>query len=145
MTTPIPERPKVGLALLVVRGDSILLAKRKGSHGAGQYATPGGHMEYDESFEDGILREVAEECGPYMLLTRPRFLCLTNLRTYLPKHYVDIAFVSHWVTGRPQVMEPDKCEGWEWHPLDRLPDNRFGSIDNYVIAYSNNQPYFASA
>jgi 8-oxo-dGTP diphosphatase len=29
----------------------VLLGKRRGSHGRGEYAWPGGHMEYMESFE----------------------------------------------------------------------------------------------
>jgi 8-oxo-dGTP diphosphatase len=46
------ERPKVGIGLLLVRGNDIFLGKRKGSHAEGEYAGSGGHLEGQESFED---------------------------------------------------------------------------------------------
>lgn len=136
-------RPRVGVSLMVVHCGSILLARRKGSHGAGEYGMPGGHVEHGELFFEAALRELAEECGTGIAVSDPRFLCVTNLLDYLPKHYVDIGMVAHFEGGAPQQMEPDKSGPWEWHPLDRLPDGRFAVVDNLVIAYHTGQPYFA--
>lgn len=58
-----PERPKVGIGLLLVKDGKILLGKRKGAHRAGEYSGPGGHLELLESFEDCVLRELEEEAG----------------------------------------------------------------------------------
>lgn len=141
------DRPKVGISLLVVREFDgvpyILLGQRRGSHGEGEWGTPGGHLENGETFEQGALGELLEECGDEIEVTRPRFLCVTNLRQYLPKHYTDIGMVSHWVSGDPKLMEPQKCLGWTWHPIDRLPTPLFGPVENLVIAYHTGQPYFA--
>jgi len=141
------ERPKTGISLLVIRefdGEPyLLLGQRKGSHGEGEWGTPGGHLENGESFEEGGLNELGEECGDEIQVTRPRFLCVTNLRQYLPKHYTDIGMVSHWTSGDPKLMEPDKCLGWTWHRLDRLPTPLFAPVENLVIAYQTNQSYFA--
>lgn len=139
------HRPLVGVGLLVVKNDHVLLGRRKGAHGEGEYSGPGGHMEFGETFEDTALQELAEECGPGLKVTMPRVLCVSNMRDYLDegKHYVDVGMIAYWVSGEPQNMEPDKLAGWEWHPLDRLPDNRFGCVDNYVIAYQSSQPFFS--
>jgi len=147
MTNP---RPMVGISLLVVDEINrpvpyVLLGKRKGSHGEGQYGTPGGHLENGESYEEAALRELREECGDSILVTSPRFLCVTNLTTYLPKHYTDIGMVVHQYGGTPANIERDKCEGWEWHPIDRLPTPRFGAVDNLVVAYKTGQHYFPGA
>lgn len=135
-------RPLVGLSLLVVRNDHILLGKRRSAHGAGQYGTPGGHMEHGETVAAGIHRELTEECGSSFTVSPPVPLCVINLREYLPKHYVEISMISHWVSGEPENMEPRKLAGWEWHPLSRLPDGRFGSVDSMVIAYQTGQVFF---
>lgn len=53
--------PKVGVGIMVMKNGKVLLGKRKGSHGTGKYAWPGGHMEHMESFEECAKREVREE------------------------------------------------------------------------------------
>lgn len=136
--------PQVGLSLLVVRNDHVLLGRRKGSEGAGEgaYGTPGGHLEYAEQPSEGVLRELVEECGPNFKVSPPTFLCAVNVLEYTPKHYVELAFVAHWASGEPENMEPHKLIGWEWHPLSRLPDGRFASIDSMIISHQTGQRYF---
>lgn len=58
------DKINVGVGVMIFDKDGmILLGKRKGSHGAGEYSFPGGHLEYGESFEECAKREVMEECG----------------------------------------------------------------------------------
>lgn len=142
------KRPKVGVSLLVVRefdGDPyVLLGQRKGSHGEGEWGTPGGHQEFGERYETTALSELAEECGPDLKVTHPRYLCTSNLTAYtsIGKHYTDVGFVSHWLSGNPELMEPEKCLGWSWQPMDKLPDPLFAAVENLVIAFRTGQPYF---
>jgi len=136
------NRPKAGVGLLLIKGNSILLGVRKVSHGVGEYSLPGGHLEYDESFEDCALRELAEEAGTDIKVKKPKFLCVTNLRRYLPKHYVDIGMVAEWISGEPITMEPNKKEDWHWYDLDDLPSPLFGCEDNYIEAYKTGRVYF---
>ncbi len=57
------QKPKVGVGVMILRNDKVLFGKRRGSHGEGEFAFPGGHLEYMESFADCAKREVNEECG----------------------------------------------------------------------------------
>ena len=57
------NRPKVGVGVIVIKDGKILLGKRKGPHGGGFWAFPGGHLEFNESLEDCARREVLEETG----------------------------------------------------------------------------------
>lgn len=131
----------VGVGLLVVKdGRKVLIGKRKSKHGQGEYGGIGGHLEYGETLEQAALRELAEECGMQVGELRP--LCVCDLFTYSPRHYVDIGFVADWESGDPQVLEPDKIEGWEWRDMDDLPDNLFGTERQYIEAYKTGKNYF---
>jgi len=42
--------PRVGLGVLIIKDGKVLLGRRKGAHGEGTWAPPGGHLECGESF-----------------------------------------------------------------------------------------------
>jgi 8-oxo-dGTP diphosphatase len=70
---------RVGVGVTVMRGGQVLLGKRRGSHGAGEFSSPGGHLDPFESFEACARREVREECG--LEITDVRFHFLANVGT----------------------------------------------------------------
>lgn len=129
--------PRVGIGVMVMKDGKVLLGKRKGSHGEGEYAWPGGHLEHMERFADCAEREVMEETG--LKIGPIRFLRLLNTTQYAPRHYVDIAFVADWVSGEPEVKEPDKVESWAWYDLDDLPSPLFGMVPTTLEALRTGQ------
>jgi 8-oxo-dGTP diphosphatase len=131
---------KVGIGVMIMKDGKVLLGKRNGSHGAGEYAWPGGHFEYMESFEGSLKREVMEETG--MEIQNVRFLRLLNLKQYAPRHYVDLGFIADWKSGEPKVMEPDKCEGWDWYDIDHLPQPLFGTVDTFIEAFKTGKNFW---
>ena len=93
----------------------FLIGRRKGSHGAGTYALPGGHLEFGETPETCATREMLEETG--IRISNVRFLTATNDPMLAEnKHYVTLFMVCvrEDEGEEPRVLEPDKCEGWEW-------------------------------
>ena len=132
--------PKVGVGIMILKEGKVLLGKRKGSHGEGEYAWPGGHMEYMESFEECAKREVKEETG--MEIENVRFLRILNLKSYTPKHYVDVGLLADWKSGTPLVMEPDRAESWDWYDLDNLPGPLFSAIPTYLEAYKTGKNFW---
>lgn len=133
-------RPKVGIGVMVFRDSRVLLGKRKGSHGAGEFAWPGGHLEFGESFAECAKREVREETG--MEIQNVRFLRLMNLKAYAGTHYVDIGLAADWVSGEPEVREPDRCEGWAWYNPERLPAPLFSTIPSYIESLKTGRTFF---
>jgi len=135
------ELPKVGVGVMIRRGDQILLGRRRNSHGDGSYSWCGGHLEYGETFEQCAIREVAEECG--LIVKKLRFLCLHNILAY-GKHYVDIQFVAEEVApGEPQVLEPHKIADWGWYPLDNPPGPLFKPVELALAALKAGRTYTA--
>lgn len=124
---------KVGLSVMIFRDGKVLMGKRKGSHGAGEFAFPGGKMEYGESIVDAVKREVLEETG--MEIENVKFLLVYNLLHFMPKHFVGIGFTADWKSGEPVVLEPEKCDGWGWYEVDNLPAPRFPTVNYYVQVY----------
>lgn len=136
------EITKVGVGLILLKGNKILLGKRKGSHAHGEYGSTGGHVEHLETAEETALRELAEEAGPDIKVKNMRFLCITNITLYKPKHYIDIGFVAEWESGEPKLMEPDKRVNWDWYDINNLPEPIFEPVRLYLEAYKSGQVYF---
>ncbi|MBM2817971.1 MAG: MutT/nudix family protein, probable [Parcubacteria group bacterium] len=133
------EYPKMGIAVMIMKNGKVLLGKRKGAHGAGDYAFPGGKLEMRESFENCAKREVTEETG--IEIQNIKFLRLLNFKFY-DKHFVDVGLLADWKSGEPTVMEPDKCEGWGWYDVDNLPKPLFKGCASCIEAFKTGQSYF---
>lgn len=132
----------VGVGILVFKNGKILLGKRKSLLGKGEYAGLGGHLEFGESIEECAKREAMEEAG--VKLKNIKFLCLSSLKKYHGKHYIDIGLKAEWAEGEPKNMEPDKCEGYAWYGLDNLPSPLFGAELNYLEALKSGKNFFDS-
>jgi len=133
------QKPKVGVGVMIIKGGNVLLGKRKGSHGKGEYSFPGGHLEYMESFENCIKREVLEEAG--IEIKNIKFLYVANIKQYAPKHYVHLGFTAEWASGEPKILEPEKHEAWGWYDLDNLPQPLFAPSKFSVEMYKNGLNY----
>lgn len=132
--------PKVGIGVMIMKNNKVLLAKRKNAHGTGEYAFPGGHLEYMESFADCAIRETKEETG--IEIGNIRFLYLANLKKYAPKHYVQVGLIADWRSGEPQVLEPEKSEEWGWFSLENIPNDIFETCTLAFDAFRTNKNYF---
>ncbi len=131
--------PLVGIGIMIFRKNKILLGKRKGSHGQGDYAFPGGHLDYMENFEECAIREIKEETG--IKVKNIKFQLLSNIKKFNPKHYVHIGLIADHKNGEPKILEPDKCEGWDWYKLDTLPKPLFWPTQIAIDCYKNKKIY----
>jgi len=116
-------------ALVALKNDRsgalmILVGRRKGSHGAGTWALPGGWLDKGEEFAECGSRELREETG--MIYPPSAFqVCpfVSNNVDMDGVHSVTV-FVATQIVGddaelarvatQPRVCEPDKCHEWKW-------------------------------
>ena len=119
---------RVGTSILVKKEDKVLIGKRKGSHAPGTWQFPGGHLEFNEDFEDCIKRKIKEETD----LNVKNIKQVTFMNDKFEKenkHYVTLIFTADYDSGELKLMEPEKCEKWEWVSWDDLPEPLFMPIE----------------
>jgi 8-oxo-dGTP diphosphatase len=125
------KRPKVGVGVIVRKDGKFLLMQRKGSHGSGNWCFPGGHLEFNESFEECVIRETMEETG--MKIKNVKYFGITNdMFKDEDKHYVTIFIISDYESSEPKIMEPDKCNSIAWFTQEVLPSPLFIPIKNLI-------------
>lgn len=128
---------KIGCEVFIRKGDHILLGKRKNCFGAGSWALPGGHLEFNERLVDAVCREIYEELGAKVKPDEVALVSIVDdIKPEQGTHYIHVSFELRDPDFEPQLMEPDLCEAWRYFPLARLPDNLFsghaGILDNYT-------------
>ena len=116
------EPEHIGVCVIVLDKDKtqVLLGKRLNSYKAGTLGLPGGRIELEEPLEECGKRELLEETS-----LQGKNLQYVGVVRELQKGYNFIHFVfsCNEYEGLPQTVEPEKCEGWNWYPLDSLPEN----------------------
>jgi 8-oxo-dGTP diphosphatase len=125
------KRPHIGVGVMVWNGDRLLLGKRISSHGGNLWQFPGGHLEFGETVEHCARREVMEEAGISIRDIRPGGYT-NDVFIEADKHYVTLFVIAEYDSGEPKVMEPDKCDQWQWFRWNDLPQPLFLPIRNFL-------------
>jgi 8-oxo-dGTP diphosphatase len=114
--------PRPGVAVFIIADNKILLGKRISKHENGLWGLPGGKLDYGETFEECVRREVYEETQ--LQLKSIRAIPIISNNVYKDSHYSCLWFVAlpnvpkGW-NGEVTFVERDsngnpKCEGWSW-------------------------------
>lgn len=124
---------RAGVGVIVCNGRLVLVGERKGSHGEGLYAFPGGHLDItDPSLAACGEREVYEETRIVAKVLSPdgyrQELFTTFDKLAEGKVYVTSYLVAEYIRGGNMNVvgdvvlpsEPDKCKMWYWVDLNRL-------------------------
>ena len=125
------SHPRIGVSAIICREETVLLGQRQGSHGAGSWQFPGGHLEYGEEIETCAIREVWEETGLVVADLR-RGPYTNDVFADEGKHYITLFLVARYAGGVPVAREPEKCDGWSWFRWDELPSPLFLPIQNLL-------------
>jgi len=119
---------RVGVGVLVLCPDGVVLLKRKGSHGAGEWSFPGGHLEFGERVLDCARREVLEELGIDL------DWCYNDgvfTEDFFPgKHYITL-YCYGKTSQIPRIMEPDKASDLMFvRDFNSLPMPLFSGVEH---------------
>ena len=109
-------------AVIFNSGGRVFLAKRgrEARNESGKWEFPGGGVEFGETLEQAIVREVMEEYGIEISV-----LGLLDVVNHLipeeGQHWVSPTFLCSIVSGTPRIREPHKCDEIGWFAIDNIP------------------------
>ncbi len=130
------SRPKVGVAVFIMKDGTFIMGHRIGAHGADTWGLPGGHLEFGETWEECVVRETSEEVG--LTIKNIRFLAATNdVFVTEAKHYITIFMLADWAGGTAQILEPDRCKEIAWFTYETMPKHVFLPLVNLKRQHPN--------
>ncbi len=116
------RKPSLTVDGLVKKNDQILLIKRKNPPFEGEYALPGGFVEYGEKAEESVVREVREETG--LKTEVDSLLDVYSSPDRDPRgHMISSVFVLDLVGG--ELEGASDAEEAQFFDLKHLPDLAF--------------------
>jgi 8-oxo-dGTP diphosphatase len=110
-----PARFRVGVFAVIERDGQYLLARRAD---IGWWNLPGGGLEYDETPEDGLVREVREEIGAEIEVAR-----LVGVYSKPQKREIVLTYLCHLVPTSPAPGSSEETAEVAWFVPDDLPDS----------------------
>lgn len=135
--------PRVGVGVMLQNEKGgVLLGLRRGSHGAGEWSFPGGHLEWGETVFETAKREVREETG--LEINKMELISVADEMRYIKtdnKHYLNIGVKAKYFGGEPRIMEPEKCKEWRWFGLDELPEKLLEGTELIIKNYKAGKIY----
>ena len=133
---------------VIKNDDNILLLKRQNTkYGNNKYALPGGHLEYNESIPEGMIRELYEEIG--LKVKEPNIDLYKVIKMMDSKsvqtEYINFIFIYQYKNEPLINKEPQFCSELKWFNIKELPKNILGFIpsifetDDTLLQYIVNE------
>ena len=93
--------PVIGVGAVVWKEDRVLMIRRANDPGAGRWSIPGGKLEFGETTEQAVLREIMEEtavrCEPIALIgVYDAFV--RNDQKQISDHFCLINYAANWLS-----------------------------------------------
>ena len=136
----IPPRQKIPhltvAAAVVRRADTVLIAQRAQSDLlGGMWEFPGGTLENDETFEEGLQREIREELNTAVLIEGP-----FGIYNHAYTHFTVTlhAFLCRLAGPEPQAIEASQLR---WVQPGALASFPMGKIDRQIANRLEHEPW----
>ena len=97
-----PDRPYVGVGVIVFRDQEVLLVKRNKEPSKGQWSIPGGRQMIGETAVEAAQRELLEETGvkvDRLLLVDVVDAIIPDLEGKIKYHYTLVDYMGQWQSG----------------------------------------------
>lgn len=127
----------VGCGAIIINDKNEVLLLKRSIHSRtdpGLWSRPGGQVEFNESIEQAVEREVKEETGIIVKAVR-RLDYTETISDDKTTHWIALGFLAKHISGEPINVEPEKHDEIRWFALNNLPDNLADYTKNSIEFY----------
>ena len=106
-----PDRPYVGVGVIVFRDQEVLLIKRNKEPNKGQWSIPGGRQMIGETAAEAAQRELLEETGvkvDQLLLVDVVDAIIPDVEGKIKYHYTLVDYMGKWQSGESRPGDDSK-------------------------------------
>lgn len=124
----------VGAAIFDKDG-KLFIAKRgkKARNERDKWEIPGGSVEFGETFEQAIKREIKEELDIEIEVLELLGIC-DHIIPDEKQHWVSPTYICRIIKGKPKILEPEKCEEIGWFTLEEAEQLPLSIITKHDIS-----------
>ena len=116
-----PDRPYVGVGVIVFRDQEVLLIKRNKEPNKGQWSIPGGKQIIGETSAEAAKRELLEETGvkvDQLLLVDVVDKIIPDVEGKIKYHYTLVQYMGQWLSG--ETRPGDDAQEVRWVCLNEI-------------------------
>lgn len=133
----------VGVGAAIFNDEGKLFITKRGKaakNERGKWEIPGGSVEFGETFEDAIKREIKEELGVEIIIIELLGIC-DHIIPDEHQHWVSPTYICTISRGTPKILEPAKCEAVGWFDIEEAEKLPLSIVTKYDIALLKNKNY----
>lgn len=111
------SNPKPVVSLLVCRADEVLMVQRAKEPLFGYWCLPGGFLEYEESPQEGVIRELKEELGTEVSINK--LINIYQIDNDPRGIHLDIIFSGN---TEDEIKPNEELSGYKYLDINNLPE-----------------------
>jgi len=111
---------RIAIDALIIQNNKILLIKRRVEPFKDFWALPGGGIDFDETAEEALQKEVIEETGLRMVSSK--FIQIYTDPNRDPKQVITL---SYYVEAEGEPKAGDDATEYKWFDIHELPELGF--------------------
>lgn len=112
----------VGAGAMIFNEEGHVFINKRGPEArneSGKWEFPGGGVEFGETCETAVIREVFEEFN-FKIEVVELLEVVNHIIPDENQHWVSPSFIAKHISGEPQIMEPTKCTDFKWTPIEEI-------------------------
>ena len=109
-------------AVIFNKEGKVFLAKRgvEARNEKHRWEFPGGGVEFGETLENALVREIREEYG-FVVEVLQLLDVVNHILPEENQHWISPTYLCRYKNGKPSIKEPRKCEEIGWFTIGSIP------------------------